>query len=404
MFSFVAPKYGRYLFVLGLVFVGINLRAPITCVGPVVPELQEVFGLSSALAGLITTIPLLMFAVLSPFASVFAGRFGIASTVWFALFAILFGLLLRIGGLPIMLYVGTAFIGAGIAMCNVLVPPLVKQHFPQRMGLLTGLYSVSMGLAASLASGLSISIGRWTGYGWKGSLGFWIGGAVLGILVWSLLRKQIGTRAPSQDQAGAKRTGFGDYLRMPKAWCVTFFMGTQSLLFYCAVAWLPVVLQEWGMSSEQSGWALSFIPLSQLPVMFVAPIFIARMRDHRPLLWVVGLTLVAGVLLMQIFRLTYVWPAVILYGIGSGVAFSLVMMWFVMRTATTGGATKLSGMAQSFGYAIAAAAPPLFGMVHDWSGSWDLPLMFLLVMSILLVLSGVPIARPGYIDADRKRR
>lgn len=380
---------------------GINLRAPITSVGPVVPELQAVFGLSNAMAGLITTVPLLMFAVLSPIASLLANRFNIKLVVWCSLVSILLGLLLRVSGFWMWLYVGTAFIGAGIAMCNVLMPPLVKQEFPNRMGLLTGIYSVSMSLVASLASGLSISIGQWSGYGWKGSLGFWLVCAVVGLMVWSTQLK--GVSISRYPVGMMKQASFSTFLRLPKAWMVTFFMGIQSLLFYCAVAWFPVLLQDWGMSSESSGWALSFIPLSQLPVMFVAPIFIAKMNDHRPLLWVVGVTLIAGILLMVLFRLTYVWPAVVLYGIGSGLAFSLVMMWFVMRTSTTESSAKLSGMAQSVGYAIAAVAPPLFGWVHDLTDSWDLPLFFLLLMSLLLVLFGVRISLPGYVDAHKEK-
>lgn len=388
-------KIKQLVFIISIVLVASNLRAPITSVGPVVPELQKAFNLSNTAAGLITTIPLLAFAFLSPIAPGLANKYHIRLIIWFAVVSIVFGLLFRVSGSWLPLYIGTAFIGAGIAMCNVLMPPLIKQEFPNHIGLLTGIYSVAMNITASFASGLSIAIGQWSGYGWKGSLGFWLIFAILAILVWTTQLKGIGQSKQISSSAESKKTSF---IKQPKAWQVTCFMGIQSLLFYCAVAWLPVVLQEWGMSSEQSGWSLSFIQFSQLPIMFVGPILIARMKQHTTLLIGIGSTLIISILLILLFKTTYIVPAAILYGIGTGLAFSLVMMWFVLRTGSTVNAARLSGMAQSFGYFIAAIAPPLFGLVHDITSSWTLPFAGLGIMVIFLILSGYQVSKPGYID------
>src|SRR5690606_35829539 len=150
------------------------------------------------------------------------------------------------------------------------------------------------------------------------------------------------------------------------AWYITIFMGLQSLLFYCSVAWLPVVLQDWGMTSENSGWVLSFIQFTQLPIVFVGPIIAGKLKNHTPLVWFIAGTLVVSVLLIIGWKTQFIIAAVILFGLGTGLAFSLVMMWFVLRTARTRDSARISGIAQSFGYALAATGPPPFGALYDF--------------------------------------
>src|SRR5690606_2893948 len=158
----------------GIVLLATNLRAPITSVGPVVPQIQDALRLSNTLAGLITTIPLLAFALLSPIAPKLAEKWNIEIVLWAAIWAIGLGLFVRASSTAFLLFSGAALVGCGIAFGNVLVPPFIKQRFPQKIGLVTGIYSVAMNITASLASGFSIAIGHWTGMGWKGSIGVWL--------------------------------------------------------------------------------------------------------------------------------------------------------------------------------------------------------------------------------------
>lgn len=382
-----------FLFIAGIVLIASNLRAPITSVGPVVPQLQEALGLSNTLAGLITTIPLLMFAVFSPIAPKLAEKQGIEKMLWLSLWVIGAGVLVRTVPSAALLLFGSALIGFGIAFGNVLMPPLIRHRFPKRMGIVTGIYSVAMNITASLASGLSIAIGHWTGAGWKGSIGVWFVFSIIAILVWipQLWNSRKRTNTDS-NAATAERPR--SLLKSRLAWHVTIFMGLQSLLFYCAVAWLPVVLQSWGMPSAESGWVLSFVQFTQLPIVFIGPIVIAKLQNHRPLLWFIGGTLVVSILLIIFWRTQFIIPAVILFGLGTGLAFSLVMMWFVLRTSTTPVSARLSGMAQSFGYALAAAGPPLFGALYDWTGNWELPFVLLFIASLGLFFFGWKVAKP----------
>lgn len=389
-------RWNKFILLTGIILVASNLRAPITSVGPVVPQIQNALRLSNTLAGLITTIPLLAFALLSPVASKLAEKWRIETLLWAAIWAIGFGLLIRASSNTALLFTGAALVGCGIAFGNVLVPPFIKHRFPKKIGLVTGIYSVAMNITASLASGFSIAIGHWTGKGWKGSIGVWLVFSLIAIAFWIPQLKRRSGEAPV-DRSGVHKGSGTSMLGSRLAWYITIFMGLQSLLFYCCVAWLPVVLQEWGMASEASGWALSFIQFTQLPIVFVGPIIAGRLKNHTPLVWFIGGTLILSLLLIIGWRTQFIIPAVILFGLGTGLAFSLVMMWFVLRTATTREAARISGMAQSFGYALAAVGPPLFGALYDWAGNWETPFFLLVAASIVLYVTGIKVAKPQLI-------
>jgi len=390
---------GQYIFLLGIVLIAANLRAPITSVGPVIPAIQSALALSNAAAGMVTTIPLLAFALFSPIAAGSANRWPIEMVLWAALWTIGLGLLIRILPHPAWLFLGAALIGCGIAFGNVLMPPLIKQRFPAHIGLVTGIYSIAMSITATLASGFSIAIAAWTGRGWQGAIGIWLVFAVVAIAVWA--PRAFASRRASRTAATATAQPTRSLLRFRKAWYVTIFMGLQSLLFYCAVAWLPMVLQDWGMAAERSGWMLSLIQFTQLPIMFIGPILIGRLQRHHGLLWFILGTLVASVVLVMGWKTTWVVPAAVLFGLGTGLAFSLVMMWFVLRTEGTADAARLSGMAQTFGYLMAAAGPPLFGAIHDWTGRWEAPFLLLLAASVVLFAVGMPLAAPGAVNKQQ---
>ncbi|HWK98362.1 MAG TPA: MFS transporter, partial [Parapedobacter sp.] len=312
-------RSNKFVLLTGIILVATNLRAPITSVGPVVPQIQDALHLSNTLTGLITTIPLLAFAVLSPIASELAGKWRMEVLLWAAIWAIGLGLLIRASSNTALLFSGAALVGCGIAFGNVLVPPFIKQRFPHRIGLVTGIYSVAMNITASLASGFSIAIGHWTGQGWKGSIGVWFVFSVIAIIFWAPQLKRRSSEAPVGQSAVRRQPGTS-MLRSRLAWYITIFMGLQSLLFYCSVAWLPVVLQDWGMVSEKSGWVLSFVQFTQLPIVFVGPIIAGRMKNHTPLVWFICGTLALSLFLIISWRTQFIIPAVILFGMGTGLA------------------------------------------------------------------------------------
>ncbi|WP_158209258.1 CynX/NimT family MFS transporter [Myroides phaeus] len=380
-------KMKKILMFLGVIFIASNLRAPLTSVGPVVAEISKALSLSNTAAGLITTIPLMAFALLSGVVPKVSRKYGMELVLLGSIILLTIGLIIRPLGSIVSLFLGAALVGTAITVGNVLMPAFIKNNFSNKVGTMMGVYSVAMNLTAALAAGFSISLGRITNFGWKGSIGIWLVLSLVTIVVWipQLKKKQEetvkGDFPIEENTVNLYKSGL--------AWAVTVFMGVQSLLFYCLAAWLPKVAQTWGMSIEDSGWILSYVQFAQLPMTFAGAIIASKMNNQKLLSLIVGLLFIVGIGGILIFKTDYIVLWCVLIGAGSGLAFSLSMLFFVLRTRSTVQSAELSGMAQAFGYLIAACGPPLFGAFYDFSGSWTSSFIFLLVMSVTLLISGI---------------
>ncbi|MDN4602883.1 MFS transporter [Paenibacillus sp. F6_3S_P_1C] len=376
--------------ILGIVLIAMIMRSPLTSVGPLIGSIRESLGLSNATAGLLTTLPLLAFALLSPFAPLLARRFGVERTLLFALVLLMVGIAIRSLAATASLFAGTALIGLAIAVCNVLIPSLVKRNFAHQVGLMTGVYSVSMNLSGAIASGVSIPVARDLGFGWNGALGIWGVLVLLAALFWLPQARASGGSAVAATSGALKRRSLW---RSPLAWMVTIFMGMQSLLFYVLVAWLPEMMTSRGLSEDSAGWMLSLFQTAALPVAFIVPIVAGRMKNQR--LLVIIMTILLFVSLGGFYfggnALISLWT--VLLGIAGGCAFSLAMIFLSLRTKDAQDTVSLSGMSQSVGYLLAATGPILFGLLHDITASWNPPLLLLLVVSALLLLSGLGASR-----------
>ncbi|WP_409344385.1 CynX/NimT family MFS transporter [Paenibacillus sp. MBLB4367] len=382
------------LLVLGIMLVAANLRAPITAVGPIIGEIRGTTGISHTMAGFLTTLPLLAFALLSPFAPRLAGKFGTEVTLFAGMVVLTAGIVLR--SLPgiASLFAGTALLGLAIAVCNVLVPSLLKREFPHKIGLMTGVYSVSMNLWGAIASGVSMPLTRKLPFGWSGALGCWAILSLIAVVVWLPLLRLKG----KQDGPAQPRKSIAGLWRSPLAWKVTFYMGLQSLMFYVIVAWIPEILLEHGLSADYAGWMLSLMQFVLLGVSFVVPLIAARLSSQRGLVAIAAGCFAIGVigLLSGNMTLAILWFA--LLGIGGGGSFSLAMMFIVLRSRDAQQSASLSGMAQSAGYLLAAAGPTLFGLLHDTTGGWTFPLLLLVAVSGLLLFFGFSAGRKGYVS------
>ncbi|HYH55683.1 MAG TPA: MFS transporter, partial [Anseongella sp.] len=349
--------------------------------------------LSNVQAGMLTTIPVLAFGLLSGLVSRMGKRLGTERMLLASMALLTAGLLIRPAGTIPLLFAGTALIGCAITVGNVLMPAFIKLNYPGSLGLMTGIYAGSMNLFAALASGFSISLGKASGWGWKGSLGMW---AVLGFLGFALWLPQVLKRKVRRAaEAGGKRPPL--WRSSGLAWQLTAFMGLQSILFYSLVAWLPELLRDWGMEPRRAGWILSYIQLAQLPVVFGGPVIAARMKDQRPLIWIMSLFLVAGLSGILWGKTAFIVPSAVMVGVALGLGFSLAMIFLSLRSRNAGDAAALSGMSQSFGYLFAASGPLLFGLLHGLTGGWVWPLAFLLLLSLALLVSGLGSARDRFV-------
>ncbi|WP_249435877.1 MFS transporter [Paenibacillus sp. Marseille-Q4541] len=386
-----------FILVLALILVGANLRAPITSIGPLLGSIKESTGISNTLAGMITTVPLLAFAILSPFASKLARKFGMEKVILCALLFIAFGAIGRTFFGAGSLFLGTLLVGLGIAVCNVLLPGLVKQEFPDKVGVMTGAYTLSMNICGALASGISIPLAVGLGIGWKGALSCWVILTLLAIVSWL-------PRMRSVRRSAAVSASYESHVNMwksPLAWQITIFMGLQSFIFYNIVTWLPEILMDRGMVADTAGWMLSLTQFAMLPFTFLVPILASRMKSQLPLVYVTALLYTAGILGL-IFGNTALVPLwVSLIGIAGAFSFGLVMMFFNLRTKTAGEAAELSGMAQSIGYLMAAVGPMMFGYLHDITANWTIPLLLLFAASMIIFLCGLGAAKNRFVSENK---
>ncbi|MBD7946348.1 MFS transporter [Psychrobacillus sp. Sa2BUA9] len=384
------------LLIIGIIFISSTLRAPLTAVGPIISYIREGLDISNVLAGFITTIPLLAFAIISPFAPRVARRLGMEMTLFLAILLLAVGIAIRSIGTPFFLLFGTALVGVAIAFANVLIPSFIKLKFPLQIGLLTGIFTVSMNLSAGIGAGISYPIAEGTSFGWQGALGFWSILAIVACLVWIpqiKKKQQLITEGPDTNPVKAK-----SILKSPLTWSITLCMGFQSLIFYTTAAWIPEILQTQGMEAEKSGWMLSIMQFSQLPMTFLIPILAGRMKDQRILVAVYTVCYLIGFtgLLYGSLSLAILW--MVFLGLGGGASFGLVMMFFSLRSRTPMEAADLSGVAQSIGYLLAAIGPVFFGFVHDTTGSWNTPMILFIVTAILLFSAGMHAGRNRFVS------
>lgn len=390
-------KSERELFILliGIVLIGANLRAPLTSVGSLIPVIRDDLGVSNAVVGTITTIPLIAFALVSPFAPKIANRFGMERTILVSMLILVIGIILRSMTGVVTLFSGTVLIGVGISFGNVLIPGLIKMSFPLKIGLITAFYAVSMNLFAALASGLSVPISSIGNLGWQGSLGAWGILVLIAIIIWLPQLKNQADLPKFDTNQTMKKTNMW---KSNTAWQVTVFMGLQSLMFYTILTWLPEILQLNGYSASGAGWMLSIMQFGIIPMNFIIPILASKLVDQRKLGMFVGAAFLVGVLGLIQGQATVIVISVILIGIACGSAFSLSMMFFTLRTNDGYEASELSGMAQSIGYILAATGPTIFGGLHDLTGTWNAPLILLLIISVIISIAGTLAGRDVLIE------
>ena len=388
-----ASRLWATLVVIGILLLAANLRPALTSVAPLIGQIRADAGLSNALAGLLTTLPLLAFGVLSPAAPRLASRFGMERVLLASLLVLAGGILLRSAGGVGALFVGSAALGAAIALGNVLLPGLIKRDFPHRAGLMTSVYSTALGVSATLAAGVSFPIAEGAGLGWRPALALWAVPALVAALAWvpQLLRDD-------RNDASAETTSpSADLLRSSLAWQVTLFMGLQSLAYYVTLTWLPEILREGGTSAAQAGWLLALAQALAIPAMFLAPVLAGRRPSQHGVVAGAAALNGGGILGLLISPSDGAVIWIVLLGLGQGACFSLALTFFALRASDPERSAALSGMAQSVGYLLAAFGPSFFGLLRDATHAWKVPLILLLVIVVGMLVSGLGAARDAHV-------
>lgn len=379
-----------------IIFISANLRAPITAVSPILDEIKSVLKIDNFQASLLTSIPLIVFAACSILVSKAVQKINIRHGIIYSLLILIIGLYIRIYGNVTTLYAGSLLMGLGICIGNVLTPAYIKDIFPHKIGLMTGLFSVSMSLVAAFASGLSIAIGKWSNAGWKGSLGIWIIGGILALFI--ILADTLKNKTSAQPQTNHVNHIQFNIFRSKQAWNISIFMGIQSLVYYCLVALLPTLLIDYGMTKTEAGWVFSVLQLAMLPAMLFSPVLATKMNNPKVMIYITSVLYILGISMFIFFKAKYSYISAILIGIAGGFAFSLSILFFSLRSKTMAGTIKISGMAQSIGYLIAAFGPPIFGKLYDVDSTWNYSLYFLFLCIILMTFFGKNATKPLFIE------
>lgn len=379
--------------IVGILCIAINLRPALAGVGPLIEDIRASTGLSNSSLGLLTTLPLLAFGLVSTLTPLFTKRFGIGGTLFGAMILLAIGIGIRsIDWVP-ALYIGTLLLGVAIAFGNVLLPSLAKRNFSENSGFITSLYSSVMALGASLAAGISVPLAERMGLGYRGALGVWALVALLAVLIWMPQLYRLKKSAPTRNFLSAMK----NLTRSRLAWQVALFMGLQSLTFYVILAWLPAILQSRGYDADFSGWMLSLCQATGILGSLVVPTLAGKKKDQRSIVVFLVVTEVVGLLGLVLPQLGGVAIWVSLIGFVLGGTFGLALLFIVLRSQSAESATELSGMAQSIGYFVAATGPILFGSIFDFTGSWTYALMLLFVIAAIKLMMGLGAGKQGKV-------
>ncbi|MEU9171319.1 CynX/NimT family MFS transporter [Streptomyces sp. NPDC048420] len=416
-----APRaWAVRLVVVGIVLSALNLRPAITSLGALLEEVRDGLGMSGTLAGLLTSVPPLCFAVFGVMAPRLARRFGPGAVVCAGMVAITAGLLIRpyMGSTPGFL-AASALALMGIAVSNVLMPVIVKRWFPDRVGSMTGLYSMALALGTAAAAAVTVPVADTLGGSWQSGLAVWAGLAAAAVLPWIPLVRD---RGPAPAAKGVSRhvharvDGAGEVrhvharveqpaLRITRsrtAWALAVFFGLQATAAYITMGWMAQIFRDAGVSAGTAGLLLAVTMVMGVPLAFVIPRVATRLPHQGPIVIVLGVCGLAGYAGLYFAPAAGAWAWAVLLGIAN-CAFPLALTMVGMRARTGAGVAQLSGFAQSTGYLISIPGPLLVGVLYQHSGGWGLPIALMVGLMLPQMAVGVLAGRDRTVEDEAAR-
>ena len=395
---------GRTAALTGVLLVAFTLRQAVAAVSPIIGDIRVDIPISNLDVGLLGTLPPLLFAVSGFTAPRVARHLGLDGGIVFALVLMTAGHVVRAvaPGVTVLL-VGSILAFAGTGIGNVLLPSVVRRYFPDRVALLTAVYACIVGVSTAVPAALAAPIAQQ--YGWRTSLAVWAVTSSAALVPWLILLAQERRLRRSGPEAGGRpsTTVVAGLWRSRAALSVTALFSSSAICTYAAFAWLPEILQDVaGSTPTEAGGLLALTGIVSVPGALIAPLIVPRLRNVGWLIAVGIASFALGYvgLLLAPAPLTVVW--VLLIGAGS-ILFPVCLVLINVRTRTHGGTVALSGFAQGTAYALGALGPLLVGVLHDASGGWTVPLLFLLVVTLVAAVPAVTLARPTFVEDELAR-
>ncbi|MFD4136872.1 CynX/NimT family MFS transporter [Streptomyces goshikiensis] len=398
------PAWLGPVLIVGIVLAALNLRPAITSLGALFEETRTGLGMSGTVAGLITSVPALCFALVGVTAPRLSRRFGPAAVVCAGMAAIAAGLLIRpFASNAAGFLAASALSLAGIALTNVLLPVIVKRWFPDRVGTMTGLYSMALAAGTSLAAAATVPLTSALGGSWRTGLLVWAVLALAAVLPWLPIAAAARRTRAAEAAAGTAPTAPADagprVVRSRTAWALACYFGLQATGAYVTMGWLPQIFRDAGVSAGTAGVLLAVTMVMGVPLAFVIPGLAGRMRNQGPIAVTLGLFGLAGYLGLYLAPAAGAWAWALLLGI-SNCAFPLVITMIGLRTRSSAGVVRLSAFAQSTGYLISIPGPLLIGTLYQHSGGWDLPLALMAGLLVPQIALGLLAGRDRTIEDE----
>ncbi|MGQ4385288.1 CynX/NimT family MFS transporter [Streptomyces sp. SAS_270] len=390
------------LVVVGIVLSALNLRPAITSLGALLEEVRDGLGMSGSVAGLLTSVPPLCFAVFGVMAPRLARRFGPGTVVCAGMVAITAGLAIRpYAGNTVGFLVTSALALMGIAVSNVLMPVIVKRWFPDRVGSMTGLYSMALALGTSAAAALTVPMTDSLGGSWQSGLAVWAGLAAAAVVPWAFLARERGSDpaagAPVREEPATLRI-----TRSRTAWALAVFFGLQATAAYITMGWMAQIFRDAGVSAGTAGLLLAVTMVMGVPLAFVIPRLATRLPHQGPIVVALGVCGLAGYAGLYLAPAGGAWAWALLLGVAN-CAFPLALTMVGMRARTGAGVVKLSAFAQSTGYLISIPGPLLVGVLYQHSGGWGLPIALMAGLMVPQIVVGVLAGRDRTVEEEAAR-
>jgi CP family cyanate transporter-like MFS transporter len=389
------------LVLVGIVLAALNLRPAITSLGALLEEARTGLHMSGSVAGMLTSVPPLCFALFGTAAPRLARRFGPGAVLCAGMAAIATGLVVRpfAGGTAGFL-AASALALMGIAVSNVLMPVIVKRYFPGRVGSMTGLYSMALALGTSVAAAATVPITSALGGSWRVGLAVWAALAAVAVLPWlGLVRdrdREDGTGGTAEGDAPAPAPRI---TRSPTAWALACFFGLQATGAYITMGWMPQIFRDAGVSPQTAGVLLAVTMVMGVPLAFVIPRLATRLSRQGPIAVGLGLCGLTGYLGLLLAPAAGAWAWALLLGI-SNCSFPLALTMIGMRSRTGAGVVRLSAFVQSTGYLISIPGPLLVGVLYQHSGGWGLPIGLMAALLVPQIAMGVLAGRDRTIEDE----
>jgi CP family cyanate transporter-like MFS transporter len=401
------------LVVVGIVLSALNLRPAITSLGALLEEVRDGLGMSGSVAGVLTSVPPLCFAVFGVMAPRLARRFGLAAVVCAGMAAITAGLLIRpYTGNTAGFLAGSALALMGIAVSNVLMPVIVKRWFPDRVGSMTGLYSMALALGTSLAAAVTVPMTDALGGSWQSGLTVWAVIAAVAVLPWlPLVRDRDTTPAGPAPRADAERDAEPDAEAGPEpapalritrsrtAWALAVFFGLQATAAYITMGWMAQIFRDAGVPAGTAGLLLAVTMVMGVPLAFVIPRLATRLPHQGPIVLALGVCGLAGYAGLYLAPAAGAWAWALLLGV-SNCAFPLALTMVGMRARTGAGVAQLSAFAQSTGYLISIPGPLLVGVLYQRSGGWGVPIALMAALMLPQMAVGFLAGRDRTVEDE----